>query len=565
MDALSQELIDLISSHLERTDLKNTLLVSRQFQYAAEQQSGIFSSVTLTADEESRDQFLAIYSTYRFRFLREVMFGTTIGGLNDEDDAEEICRDTQGELRAMDVDFTNQIHRLCSTLNTFEKRIKHLFDYSKRIHLNVLAPTRKLLGYQCFHREYCSWRVHLLSPSTLPDIAIVQSLGIFEPVGEMDDPSQAEGFFPRKLDYGVILDLAIKCPNLETLQCVVGGNEWVGSFSSQSMNESCHDCPGPRRDSRHDFENAVLLPPRLREVKLGFLRQFSWAEDWDERLVIPNLVQLALFDPFSTSLRLLSYQLRRMNLHVIADHTLFWPGDRSEAMPLWPNMESMNITFHISHPSGSWYFQPPLPNTSIPTRGFEVTAEHYPPYAPTERDIANDDSRDTRDLAWMEDTNFTFCHVRAVPNKEVLIPFLSSFARAATRMPALQDFAIWTHFDYSTVSKYVNEYSSYELAWGIAYAMPGEQDFMVSPPRYRKSDYSADRRFWWRVGTWRPDAELHSFFETIGRKEHGEGLTEFWNDDGITDPKSDGGCGNGLDHSRWFTDWTNRRWPPSQY
>lgn len=143
------------------------------------------------------------------------------------------------------------------------------------------------------------------------------------------------------------------------LKCTLGGSEWIGSFQSQTLNESCQYWTGPRRDSRHSLKNAAQdihkALPHLPHANLNFLYPLDWAEDFHERNDLPDLVRPALWDPFSTSLRILSYQLRTMRLRVVADKTLFWSIDNNYDCT-WPNTESMNIMFNNFHPSGSWYF-----------------------------------------------------------------------------------------------------------------------------------------------------------------------------------------------------------------
>lgn len=56
---------------------------------------------------------------------------------------------------------------------------------------------------------------------------------------------------------------------------------------------------------------------------------------------------------------------------------------------------------------------------------------------------------------------------------------------------------------------------------------PGELSFA----RHLGGDYSAARQLWWKAGHWRPDADLRSLFQDIGREDHGEDLIEFWDDE----------------------------------
>ena len=157
MNTLPQELVDRISSCLNLDDLKNTLLLSRKFQYAAEQYSGLFSDFALASNNAAK--FLSTYSSYRFRYLRNVSSATTVPAIDSTEDAEEDCRDTAKELKIIDEEFTRQISVLFSTLKVLEGRVQDRYGPG-RIHLTVYTPTRDLCAGQCYHRKFTSWRVH---------------------------------------------------------------------------------------------------------------------------------------------------------------------------------------------------------------------------------------------------------------------------------------------------------------------------------------------------------------------------------------------------------------------
>ncbi|KAF2706353.1 hypothetical protein K504DRAFT_459648 [Pleomassaria siparia CBS 279.74] len=567
MDRLSQELVDHISGYLSRGDLKNTLLLSRKFQYAAERYSEAFSNFDLTW-EENATKFLSIYSNYRFRYLRTVSFETTVPAINTEEDAEEDCRDTPNELEVMDEMFTRQLHYLFFILHTLENRVSKVFGPG-RIHLTIFTPTRDLFVDECYHRMFTSWRVHLLSPWTLPSLTSIRSLNFDASNARYSYDQYGPNVSLRKIDQRILLDLATKCPNLETLQCRMGGDEWFSGFSSPAMSNSCQDWAGPRRDSRQDFCKALHTMPSLRHVQLDFLWPIDTVDNIDQRLALPDLVAPAIYDTFSTSLRLLSQNLRTMSLRVCADETLFWPNDDNSNAPFWPNMESLNIMFHMSKPSGAWYFRG-LPGVGS-NDGFHVTDHHYPPYAPTDQDYADDYDDANVYMDW-DDTaaSFSWCQFRVEPNEDMLVPFLTAFAKAAARMPSLKEFALWSplrlgrweklagyeNFDASLVYKHVKEDDDLDLAWGIAYTVPGEQDFTT----FRRGDYSPSRRLWWRVGKWRPNSALHDLFQNIGREKHGNEVIEKWNDVGIEYHSKDVNCGEGLDHRDFFTEWESSRW-----
>jgi hypothetical protein len=526
MNNLPQELVDRISSYLDQHDLKSTLLISRQFQYAAEQYSGGFRNYVLT--ERNVDKFLNTYSAHRLRYLRYVHFATSFPALEPADDALP-CRETTEELQLLDQEFTRQIRFLFWTLKTLERSSVYA---SRKIHLSIYTPTQAVnLDGICLHHNFVSWRVHLLSPMTLPSITSVRHLAIRNaeapPYSKVPNPPL------RKLDLRVLLDLLSKFPNLSSLQCQIGGDEWYNSFANIGLRHIARDCAGPRRDSRHAFGKALQAFPSLHHIELDFLHPLIIVDSIDQRRALPNLIKPAIYDPFSTSLRLLSYQLRTMKLRVVADTTLFWPTDNSTATPSWPNLESIHVMFHMATPSGSWYFRG-LPGVGA-TEGFDVNADSYPPLSPTEDTILNDHCDDgTADGDSGDDRQLDIVQFRVDPNEEVIVPFLTAFAKAAASMPLLKDAALWTPLSFN-VGDLQDEYEDFDasqvsrflyggLAWGFAYTKPGMEAF----DSHTGENFSNSRQMWWRVAKWRPDPQLRHLFQKIGR-EHGEHLIEYWN------------------------------------
>ncbi|KAF2786876.1 hypothetical protein K505DRAFT_330045 [Melanomma pulvis-pyrius CBS 109.77] len=539
MNNLPQELVDRISSYLSQNDLKNTLFLSREFQCAAEQYSGAFSDFALK--EDNADTFLETYGARRFRYLRNLEFRTSVPALEWDDEADDLppCRDTAEELQQIDQEFTRQIGFLFSTLKAVETRAGKIYGPGK-IELTLYTPTRAVdRDSYCLHRIFTSWRVHLLSPETLPVLMSVQTLivehGVKIQYRDEPDPPL------RKLDLRVLLDISNKMPNLNELRCNIGGDEWTPALTLEEMMYTAHDWEGPRRDTRHDFSKALVAAalPCLRHAQLNFIHPLSKADEIDQRRAMPNLVKPAIHDPFSSSLRLLSYQLRTMNLRVVADETLFWPTDGST--PSWPNLETVSVMFHMATPSGAWYFQG-LPNIGA-TEGFDITDESYPPLTPTDNDTEADD--ETGDFEW--DGNRVGAQYRVRPNNKTLVPFLTAFAKAAAQMPSLKEVALWSPLKFSASD--VKEYEGHEDAekdgaWGIAYNKPGIEAFSTNPG----TDFSGARQIWWRVGKWRPDPELHDLFQQIGRGKHGEGLEEYWDE------------GEGLGPRDLFSRWDSHRW-----
>lgn len=553
MDNLPQDLVDRISSNLERNDLKNTLSLSPQFQRAAEQYSEAFSTYSLS--EENVDNFVKIYGGRLAQYLRKIKFRTILPALDmgtfldyKETFEDNPCRDNMEELKEMDEDFTRQVNLLFSTLEKLEQA-GTLGGHSS-LELEIYTPTRARDDNAfCIHRVFTSWRVRVISPETLPRLTCIRSL-LIQNGSEVEYDDIPDPPF-RKPDLRIILDLAARLPNLQVLKCNIGGDEWSRAFNLEAASYSTQEWQGPRRDSRHDFAQAyqVTQLPSLSHANLDFIYPIYKADSVDQRLQMPNLVKPAINDPFSSSLRLLSYQLRTMRLKVVADETLFWPDDGST--PSWPNLESLSVMFHIASPSGTWYFEGPLDVGA--KEGFEVGDSSYPPWETTEDDRAADRRLEHESFEW--NAHRIGAQYRVKPNNKTLVQFLTAFAKAAALMPSLKEATLWAPLMFNV--EHVEGYYDFddksiahdpigELAWGISYAKPRTQAFTEAIGE----DYASFRQMWWYVGEWRPTPKLLGLFRQIGRKEHGGKVSMYWGDP-VTSP--------GLVQRDVFDEWESHR------
>lgn len=530
-----QELVDQISSYLTRDTLKSTLTVSNQFRFAAERYSGAFSRFVL--EDDNAETFLNIYSGHRLCYLRQIEFYTRLPRLDFGTGKLVQRRENADQLRTKDEIFTQQIQFLFRTIRTVEERAG-LKKFSGKIRLKIYAPTRlvskMLLGQ--LHHYYISWRIHLLQPENLHQLRSIRSLeleqGCLKPAEQLESDY---GLAVFKLDLRVMVDLAVKFPNLEYWGCRLGGDEWTPKWQQDAVIYLTHDWEGPRRDSRHDFARALgsaRLPDSLRCVRLDLLYPLDDSLRIDHHQMMPDLVSPEPNDPFSVGLRNLSQHLRRLQLRGVIDETLFWPGE--DFIPCWPNLESLDITFHMVSPAGSWYFVGPN-GEGLTTAASSIGDSSYPPFETTAYDREMDEEYDDEAEGQAQDRNVQF---RIVPNDLILRPFLVAFAKAATNMTNLREAAIWSPLTWDPghgseselefVSDWVpkDNWVRRELAWGIAYVAPGEWAF----DQKHGDDKSEVRQFWWKVAKWRPDPELHDLFQDIGRQKYGEDYKEYWRD-----------------------------------
>ncbi|KAJ8111747.1 hypothetical protein OPT61_g5726 [Boeremia exigua] len=448
----------------------------------------------------------------------------------------------------MDERFTRQIGLLFSTLHEIEQAAV-FGERHQGLELEIYTPTRAQDNNTfCLHRVFTSWRIRLISPENFPPVSCIRSL-LVENGTELDH-NDIPGLPLCKPDLRILLDLSSRLPNLRVLKCNIGGDEWTKGVRSEYARYSTQDWPGPRRDTRHDFAKAIqaVQLPALSHVNLDFIYPIERTDLIDQRLPMPNLVQPMSYDPFSSSLRLLSYQLRTMRLSLVADETLFWPADDSTP-PLWPNLETLSVMFHMVSPSGTWYFKGPRDIGA--KEGFEINKTSYPPLCTTEEDYIADGEFDW-EFDW--DEHRIFAQYRVEPNDKILVPFLAAFAKAAALMPSLKEAALWSPLFF--LPDDIGEYDDFdctevahdtrgELAWGLSYVRPGTRAFTDVVGE----DFADFRQMWWYVGRWRPDPELLDLFRQIGR-QHSEQLAMHWGDP-FTNP--------GLVERRDFDVWEHLR------
>ncbi|KAH6633083.1 hypothetical protein C7974DRAFT_433253 [Boeremia exigua] len=515
-----EQLIDHISSFLTSEDLENTLTVNRAYNAAAERLSGTFSSFDLT--EHNSQTFITIYGGPRLRQLYQVVFRTSFPPILDAAVGGLACRETTQELQEKDECFSSQIGLLFSTLKAAELRAAK--PAPRRTKIVIHSPTRQI-GKQmlrgCRHRMDISWRVRLLAPESLPELRFVRSLQV-----DQGDPTitPLRGTEISKLDLRMIVDLAKKLPNLEFVGCQLGQGEVCPKYVGRSRFWAHYenDWEGPRRDTRHHFAEAVesfCLPSTMERVRLDFLDNYDMQiEHLDQRDDMPDLVGPAKRDPFSSSLCTLSHSLRILELRGIVDSNLF--ERHCDDQTPWPNLESLEIMFWPISPSGAWYFQGPN-GEGGQSISYSVTEDHYPPLGPNTNDVVHDEYLEDRGRS--DDNTVGGAGFRITPNDRVLVPFLTAFARAASRMPKLKDASVWCplvcYRDEEGVSLHGSLYehlNDLSLAWGITYDKPS----LPTP-----------RKLAWRVSTWRPDEKLHVLFRDIGRIQHGDELEEEWTDD----------------------------------
>jgi hypothetical protein len=535
MEKLSQELIDRITSFVSYADLDQVLTVSKAFQASVE-------TTTLkkfTLKQDNVEKFLQLYTSDRIRHLRTVRFRSTFPMIKadyDVEHKEKGCREKPSDLAEKDRLFSQHIRFLFETLKDLEDKVGPE-KLDGRLRLTIFPPSRAI-DWSCRHRDCVCWRVHLHAPETLPQLRSISYLCLkegthYDPLKRSHtNPDNTWSLAEPKLDLRIILDLASRLPSLERLKYRLISVYSGSHATNKSKRHYLKDWAGPHRDTRHDFARSVehvKLPSSLKHLELNFYPRND--EYRDQRELLPKFVLPYQHDLFSSSLRLLSYQLESMVLRVKADNTLFWPTDGTT--PYWPNLKRLEVKFTPDSPSGAWYFQGPQGEGSDAPPGYEITKAHYEPMDPNPTDEHYDE-----DPFWDAYIDQFCAQFRIVPMEKNLQPFLAAFAKAAACMPSLQKALLWTELEFEPSDIY-DHYESLlaeiddssldrnELGWGIAYSKPKES---LALENMGHENY-ASRQFWWMTGNWRPDETLQSMFHNIGQLEHGSEVLDHWASD----------------------------------
>jgi hypothetical protein len=504
MHRLPPEVIDRVTSMLGRNDLKHVLLLSPAFQAAAECHSGAFANFTFTNGRHDAQRFVSMYSGRRLRYLHNIEIQTRFQSFEDTGLENPSCREPQSELDAKTELFTKKIRSVFEHIKKVEYQAKNVGHGPGKIHLTIITPQRMISSDFCRHRLSSAWRVKLLRPNDLPTLESIRGLSICN----VDTPSETgeSRVAQSRIEPRVAIDLACKLPNLEYLGCRLGVEEWEFTNADPVRKHFEHDYGGCARDARAAFAEALAaaqLPPALREVQLDFFFDLGEHLHLDQDEGGPELVAAGHQDLFSKNLCVLTRSLKRLDLKVKADITLFWPVQGETA---FPSLELLSVMFFPITPSGAWYFRGPS-GRGAETTGHQITDDMYPP-------LTDDNAEDAQ---WhyeeMPQAMRAPEDFRRFPNEHTMHPFLEAFAKAAQTMQSLKAFSLWSPL-------------ARGLAWGIAYAKPGEPATIYSPER----DFCNSRQLWWKVGDWRPDSELHQLFQNIGRLQHGEEVLEYWNE-----------------------------------
>ncbi|KAJ2894328.1 hypothetical protein MKZ38_007724 [Zalerion maritima] len=445
------------------------------------------------------------------------------------------------------------------------------------ITVTILPPEQAENPLNCLHKSFSSWPLRLVHPENLPTLRHIRVLNLhlntefammFHPSVVLDLLSRT-GSAGKDADEeatGFLEELSIELPDRAPF-----------TFTNPLLTRLTHMFQGPRRDSRHEFGNALLHRSQKQQKQHHDLRhdqhpgrsitrlRFSSSkiesdpEPNNHSRPMPNLILPSPFDPFSAGLRVWLSGLPHLRKLVIDSATLdasfFWPSvseaeaERTSPSPSQPCKSHswyQSLEEHHTHltpilTSGHWLFTTPATpysqhsytnppfdppaglynpgkSTSSPLTGLILGVSDYPPREMRRTDHSDHDliAQAGDGIEWVSG-NKTFRHI---PVDKELLPLVKAWARGLAQIKNLRRASLWFRV-------YPRADGPGEV-WGVAYRSPEEAGGVGE---------------WrWNVGDWKPDEETLDLCNSVG---HARGTTAS-NDYEFLDEQNADGIFSGL-------------------
>lgn len=402
-------------------------IISKQWKEAVE----FITFHRLDIRSEDLGELRTIVTRNRCKYLRNLKYSILLPEYPEE---QGNLMESSEEQEANNDIFTHSIAELFSTLKQWEDA-----GVRSELRFNLAAPESPS---DCYDSEI-RYSTAYLTLSEVDKIPTVSRISYF----------QMQGNYSRKISPSVAPQLMSVLPGLKHIY-------------AEFCEEGAQSAGVERRSTFARLLERTKLP-------VGSVAMFNFHQEapLDHReATSSSLPQGTLFDPFSASLRVFSQNLTTFILDAYVDSTLFWPSvHESRAMPSWPSLKKLKISFNPVAPSGAWYF------VGTP--------------------------RDEEDTQYIQHGN-----------RDTLDPFLIAFAKATQQMPVLESFMLECEIGHNV--------GFFELSY---YAPGVKADWSLDCDE----DTATVRRLYYTVGdVWRPDAFVEETLRHVGRERHGPELIE---------------------------------------
>lgn len=521
MDQLSQEIINLIATFIERhpdqpgvPSWERTVLPSNLPQYAAISPAWkhaieriTFRTITLKNTEIQA--FDAIFRKDRRRSLTKIMLDVVLPTYDDKSCGRF---EREADRHANDEAFTQAIEKLFAVLKSWEEdvlmegsiyltigKIYAPFDVSQRDY-EMLQQHRfeKMVGkrHDLFEHRYKHSLIHILRPDRLPTLRRVS--------GTSYSTSK------RNLDMRAVVDMTAKLPSLEDLH-------WTLHDDEKHHAEI-------RVTNRHSFASilSTCTFPSLKTAMITFFHE----SPLNQAMKPADLLGNQSDDPLSTALRQTFSQcpnLTSLDLTGVFDSSIFWPcsqqsSNNTPAPNCWPNLQFLTVKFDPTTPSGHWYFTGPLGNDPEENLTLSLTEEDDSDPDAEDSPLSDDaeDPFDAEEVARLSGTA-PINIFRTIPNPTHLNPLILAFANFVqnTASPSLLAATLTTGPSSNSIDENVSQFEIcfYAPNQSAYYGDEGIEDQKLP-------------RLYLEVGDWVPDPEVLKGLKEAGKRKWGGGNGE---------------------------------------
>lgn len=476
-------------------------------------------------------QFKEIFTGRRRRLLKSIKYRVvlpTYGDVSCGRFERELDREKNNEA------FTNALGNLFCVLASWEDDLDGLATpYSVELEINdVYSPkdndhrTRPVVigrpGDLRSTRYKYSY-IEIKDPSQLPSVPGISVL--------------RTRLMNRRLSAQTAIHIAGRLPNLRVIDMYAFDDE--------------------RRYNRLRLQNRIALgqalesvglPQSLQEISLKLDHGRPQSHPWEP----PSLwLDDQCLDIIGNNLRKATSHCRRLTklqVEGVVDWALLWPDSfacetlslsPSVVTPFWQSLEELTVSFALASPSGGWYFRGG-DNLSWPVSYNELPPGHG---FTEEQDLSAafqyDDSTDQVMSGLAGAPLF-----RTRPRTGELQPLIAAFALVCAQIPTLKTARISSEVWNGGIDTDPSQGRGWH-PWGIWYTAPGSQFSQIPSQDLEFSLEASQRRLVFDIGDWQPNPRLLTMLRNIGKKQHGDSLSELFLDhnivaeDSTTDEESD--------------------------
>lgn len=277
----------------------------------------------------------------------------------------------------------------------------------------------------------------------------------------------------------------------------------------------------------------VKLPSSLRSLTLLLRQDMIWNHSWTPADLRPAGQDLDLLCAALRNATVECESLEQLRLNGTIDESFFWPNITPiNVQPFWQNLRHLHIDFHMTTPTGEWYFRFPDHAPPIEQPLPVPSSTQMPPgYGwSEEEDFMAALRYDDRNVGALRGISMPLGRYRDIyryfVDDEKLSPLVEAFAKACTQMPSLAHACLTCQIIRPQKCP-SGGLDPQPTTWGIWFAVPGTAiDFESQELDEPEFHLCTSRRLVLKIHHWVPRRDLYQLLRDIGSDRYGDKLIE---------------------------------------